>query len=347
MSAADVCLALLWLGIVAYVLFGGADFGAGIWDLLAGRGEPGRRRRELLEHVIGPVWETNHVWLIFAVVIGWTAFPRAFASVAGTLVVPLTLAAAGIIFRGSSFAFRKSLHGERFEGLFGILFATSSLLTPFFLGTVAGAVASGRIPYDGYGDPRTSWTNTTSLFSGVMAVLVCAYLAATYLTRDATRTGRDDLAEYFRGRALFVGWLTGALAVVGLAVIAQDAEALFIGLTGVALPVAAGSVLSGVAGLALLHARRYTAARLTAAGAVALLLAAWAAAQYPYILQPGVTIAEAAAGEAVLAAVLASLAVGAALLVPSLVWLYVLFQREERVVEAGDGEPGPGERDRR
>lgn len=343
MSAADLCLALLWLGIVAYVLFGGADFGAGIWDLLAGRGERGRRRRELLEHVIGPVWETNHVWLIFAVVIGWTAFPRAFASVAGTLIVPLTLAAAGIIFRGSSFAFRKSLHGERLEGLFGVLFATSSLLTPFFLGTVAGAIASGRIPYGGYGDVLTSWTNVTSLFSGAMAVLVCAYLAATYLTRDATRTGHDDLAEYFRGRAIIVGWITGVAAVVGLLVIAQDAEALFIGITGVALPVATGSVLSGVAGLALLHVRRYTAARLTAAGAVALLLVAWAAAQYPYILQPGVTIPEAAAGEAVLEAMLISLAVGAALLVPSLVWLYTLFQREAPVEETGGPDGGRSE----
>jgi cytochrome d ubiquinol oxidase subunit II len=156
-------LGLLWLGVVAYVLFGGADFGAGIWDLLAGRGDRGRRRRDLIEHVIGPVWEANHVWLVFAIVIGWTAFPDAFASTSATLIIPLTLAAVGIIFRGSAFVFRKSLPGERTAQLFGILFAASSLLTPFFLGTVAGALASGRIPY---GDVIDSWANPTSLFAG-------------------------------------------------------------------------------------------------------------------------------------------------------------------------------------
>ncbi|MGY1712538.1 cytochrome d ubiquinol oxidase subunit II [Geodermatophilus sp. SYSU D00758] len=329
MSLAEVALGLLWLGVVAYVVFGGADFGAGIWDLLAGRGDRGRRRRDLIEHVIGPVWEANHVWLIFAIVIAWTAFPLAFASAAATLIIPLTLAAVGIIFRGSAFVFRKSVSIGRSEQVFGILFAASSLLTPFFLGTVAGALASGRIPFGGFGDVLTSWTNPTSLFAGTAAVLICAYLAAVYLTGDARRAGERELAEWFRIRALVTGVLTGAVAAAGLLVLARDAEELLIGLTGVALPFAVASVAAGVASLALLALRRYTAVRLTAAGAVTLLLVAWAAGQYPNILEPGVTVEEAAATDEVLLAVLISLAVGAVLLVPSLVWLYVLFQREE------------------
>jgi cytochrome bd ubiquinol oxidase subunit II len=329
MSLADVALAVLWLAVVAYLLFGGADFGAGTWDLLAGRGERGRPVRDLIEHVIGPVWEANHVWLIFAIVMAWTAFPRAFASTAATLIVPLTLAAVGIILRGSAFVFRKSVPAGRLEELFGVLFAASSVLTPFFLGTVAGALASGRIPYGGVGDVVASWVNPVSLFSGVMAVLVCAYLAAVYLTGDARRTGQHALAEYFRARALVAGVVTGALAVGGLVVIARFAGRLFIGLVGVALPVAVASAVAGIASLVLLALRRYRAVRLTAAGAVALVLVAWAAAQYPHLLQANVTVSEAAATDAVLRAVLLSLAVGAVLLVPSLVWLYALFQREE------------------
>lgn len=329
MSLADIALGVLWTGIVAYLLFGGADFGAGIWDLLAGGAREGRRKRDLIEHVIGPIWEANHVWLIFALVIAWTSFPVAFASTTSTMIIPLTLAAVGIIFRGSTFVFRKSLPGEASQKLFGIMFAASSLLTPFFLGTVAGALASGRIPYGGAGDPVTSWTGATSLFSGVMAVCLCAYLAAVYLTGDAQRWGEPDLAEWFRVRALVTGAVTGALAVVGLVVLARDAQDLLIGLTGVALPFAILSAVAGLGSMALMTVRKYTLVRVTAAGAVTMLMVAWAAAQYPYLLEEGVTIEEAAATDAVLSAVLVSLAVGAVFLVPSLLWLYVLFQKEE------------------
>ncbi|KAE8764435.1 cytochrome d ubiquinol oxidase subunit II [Georgenia thermotolerans] len=330
MTLADVALAVLWLAVVAYLLFGGADFGAGTWDLLAGRGERGRPVRELIEHIIGPVWEANHVWLIFAIVMAWTAFPLAFASAAATLIIPLTLVAVGIIFRGSAFVFRKSVPAGRLEELFGVLFAASSVLTPFFLGAVAGALASGHVPYGTVGDVVGSWLTPASLFSGVMAVLVCAYLAAVYLTGDARRTGEHALAEYFRTRALVSGIVTGVVAVTGLVVIARYAGGLFIGLVGVALPFAVASAAAGAASLVLLALRRYGAVRLTAAAAVALVLVAWAAAQYPHLLQANVTVQQAAATDAVLGAVLVSLAVGAVLLVPSLVWLYSMFQRESR-----------------
>jgi cytochrome d ubiquinol oxidase subunit II len=325
---ANLALAVMWLGLTCYALFAGADFGAGAWDLLAGGPQRGARQRELIEHSIGPVWEANHVWLIFVVVLLWTCFPPVFGSVMSTLYVPLTLAALGIIARGASFAFRKVTTELWQRQLFGVLFAASSVLTPFFLGTVAGAVASGRVPPGlGAGDPLTSWTGPTSLLGGVLAVLACAYLAAVYLCADATRTGRDDLADAFRLRALVTGVVTGAVALGGIAILAADASWLFAGLTGRALPLIVFSGAAGVAEFPLLWFRRYVIARIVAALAVTAILWGWALAQYPALLEPHVTVAASAAEGSVLAPVLVVVAVGAALLTPSLWWLYSLFQK--------------------
>src|SRR5688500_8672740 len=186
----------MWLGLTAYALFGGADFGGGFWDLLAGDAHRGRAQRELIEHSIGPVWEANHVWLIFVLVVLWTGFPEAFAAVMSTLYLPLTLAAFGVILRGSAFAFRKAVPEAGLKRVFGATFALSSILTPYFLGAVAGGVASGRVPPgNAEGDVVTSWVNPTSTLGGVMAGGVCAYLAAVYLTADSARTGKADLAD--------------------------------------------------------------------------------------------------------------------------------------------------------
>src|SRR4051812_32144366 len=161
------------IAITAYAIFGGADFGAGFWDLVAGGADRGDRPREVIDHSIGPVWEANHVWLIFIFVIMWTAFPEAYASVTLTLFVPLTLAALGIVLRGSSFAFRKAVFRTRERREFGAVFASSSVLVPYCLGAVAGAVASGRVPAGGEaGDPWTSWVNPTSALGGVLAVVI-------------------------------------------------------------------------------------------------------------------------------------------------------------------------------
>src|SRR5256885_7479848 len=146
MTAAQATLAVMWLGLTLYALFAGADFGAGFWDLLAGDAQRGRPQRDLIDHVIGPVWEANHVWLIFVLVLLWTAFSPVFAAVMSTLYIPLTLAALGIIGRGAAFAFRKASDQLGQQRLFGATFALSSVLTPFFLGTVAGGIASGRVP---------------------------------------------------------------------------------------------------------------------------------------------------------------------------------------------------------
>src|SRR6476646_5576221 len=187
---------VLFFGVTAYALFGGADFGAGFWDLIAGGADRGQRPRAIIDHSIGPVWEANHVWLIFCLVVLWTAFAGAFESIMLTLFVPLTLAAFGIVLRGSSFAFRKAVLRTRDQRNFGAAFALASVIVPYCMGSVAGAIASGRVPSGGEaGDPWSSWINPTSVLGGVLAVTVCAYLAAVYLAYDAQRFAGPDRIE--------------------------------------------------------------------------------------------------------------------------------------------------------
>ncbi|GAB2731280.1 cytochrome d ubiquinol oxidase subunit II [Nocardioides pakistanensis] len=330
MPLPEIMLAVMWVGLTAYVLFGGADFGAGVWDLVAGNAERGRSQRALIEHSIGPVWEANHVWLIFVIVLMWTGIPSVFAAVASTLYIPLTLAALGIIARGSGFAFRKATVHLWEQRLFGATFAFSSVVTPYFLGAVAGSIASGRVPQGiAAGDLVSSWVNPLSVITGLLTVAICAYMAAVFLTRDAERHGERALAEVFRRRALITGVVLGVLSAAGLAVLRVDAPGLFEALTtGRALPLLAVSVAAGTISLVLLYRRRYVAVRVTASLAVTGLLWGWGVGQYPQML-PGLDLAEAAATDAVLAASLIALGVGAFLLVPSLWWLYATFQREE------------------
>jgi cytochrome d ubiquinol oxidase subunit II len=335
----EVVLGLMFVGLIAYGLFGGADFGAGIWDLLSGGTRAGARRRALIEHSIGPVWEANHVWLIFVLVVLWTAFPRGFVSVATTLYVPLTLAAFGMIARGAAFAFRKSTTELGLRRFLGASFALSSLATPYFLGAVVGGVASGRVPPGiAAGNVVTSWLNPTSTLGGVLAVLVCAYLAAVFLCGDAVRDGHEELAEEFRVRALGTAAVTGAAGLVGFFVLRADAPLLFAGLLGRGLPVIVVSVVAGIAAIVLLVLRRYAPARIASALAVATILVGWATGQYPYLLPPALTIDDAAAGRPTLVAMLVSLVIGTLVLVPSLIYLYSLFQRGPAAAE-----PGPSE----
>jgi cytochrome d ubiquinol oxidase subunit II len=328
MTLPELVLGVMFVGLIAYGLFGGADFGAGVWDLLAGGTRRGQRQRDLIEHSIGPVWEANHVWLIFVLVVLWTAFSGAFVSITTTLYVPMTLAAFGMIARGAAFAFRKSVTTLALRRFLGASFAVSSLVTPYFLGAVVGGVASGRVPPGiAAGDVVTSWVNPTSTLGGVLAVLVCTYLAAVFLCGDARRDGHEDLAEGFRLRALVTATVTGLVGLGGLFVLQADAPLLFAGLTGRALPVIVISVLAGGAAIVLLLRGRFGQARIASAVAVATILVGWAVAQYPYLLPPTLTIADAAGGEVTLVAMLVTLVAGSVLLIPSLVYLYVLFQR--------------------
>src|SRR4051794_24670218 len=176
MSRADAAAAILWVGATFYALFGGADFGGGFWDLIAGDAEKGERPRDLIQRSLTPVWEANHVWLIFILVVLWTAFPPAFSAVMTTLYVPLALAALGIVLRGAGFAFRYSLEGLAERRAAGATFALSSVLTPFFMGAVVGAIASGNVPAEGNGDAFSSWLQPLPLLTGAMFVATGAYL---------------------------------------------------------------------------------------------------------------------------------------------------------------------------
>ncbi len=354
MTAARLVLALLWVAVTAYAVFGGADFGAGFWDLTAGGPRQGRARRALIDHSIGAVWETNHVWLIFVLVLVWTCFPIAFSSIMSTLYIPLTLVAVGIIFRGAGFAFRHTVSEVPSQRLFGAAFAVSSVLTPFFLGCVAGAVATGRVPVgNAVGDPISSWWNPTSLLGGTLAVAVCAFSSAVFLLHDAVRldpggddpapsdTGRaarediplvtehrDELVHDFRVRALATAVVTGVIAFAGIFILKADAPALFDGLTGPALPLVLLSAAGGVGTIVLIQRDHVSRARIAAVVAVAAVIWGWGVAQYPYLLEGSLTLEQAAAPTATLTAVAIVATLGLVLLVPSIILLYSLADRD-------------------
>jgi cytochrome d ubiquinol oxidase subunit II len=319
---------VLFVAITAYAVFGGADFGAGFWDLVAGGADKGEHPRSVIAHAIAPVWEANHVWLIFTLVVLWTAFSEAFASIMLTLFVPLTIAAFGIVLRGSSFIFRKNVFRVRDLRNFGAAFAVSSVLVPYCFGAVAGAIASGRVPAGGEpGEPWSSWVNPTSILGGVLAVAACAYLAAVYLSFDARRLADPAMTEYFRRRAVVTAVIVGVVAFGGIFVLRADARYVFDGLTARALPLVIISAACGIGSLVLLlrGAQRY--ARVLAAGAVATVVGAWGVAQWPYMLPKTLTVAQAAAPTGTLESVLVVFGVAAVLVVPSLIALYVLDQR--------------------
>jgi len=322
----DICLGFVLLGITAYAVFGSADFGAGFWDLTAGGAHRGGRLRGMVQRSMSPVWEANHVWLIFVLVILWTAFPVVFGSIFSTLSIPLFLAAIGIIFRGTAFALRGQAATIKEARVLGAVFALSSVLIPFFLGAAIGGVASGRVPVgNAAGDLVSSWLNPTSALIGVVGVLSGAYLAAVYLAGDSERAGLPDLVRAFRARALGAGVATGAAALAGLLVLRSDARDLYDGLTsggGLALVLVSGAC--GVATLALVYRERFGLARVTAAGAVAAVVVGWVIAQSPYVLPGEVKLEQAAASDATLSAVVIGVAAGMVVLVPSLWWLYRL-----------------------
>jgi cytochrome bd ubiquinol oxidase subunit II len=331
---ANVVAAAMFSGVTLYALFAGADFGAGFWDLLAGGTRRGAPTRELIEESIGPVWEANHVWLIFVLVTLWTGFPSAFAPIMSTLYVPLTLAAVGIILRGSGFAFRKASITVSTQRAFGATFAASSVITPYFLGSVVGVVASGRVPAGTRtGDVVGSWCNPTSVLGGVMAVVVCAFLAAVFLAADAERRGHPDLIGYFRRRAFGAGAAGGVVAAAGVIVLHADAPDLFHGLTHRGAPLIAVSAIAGASALVLVARGRLEVARYVAALAVVAVLWGWAAGQYPWMLEHQLTIAAAAAPHTTLVAGLVALGAGSIFLAPALVWLLVLVQRGDLAAE--------------
>jgi cytochrome d ubiquinol oxidase subunit II len=319
----------MFAGVVIYAILGGADFGSGFWDLTAGNARRGGAIRALIDHSIGPVWEANHVWLIYVLVFWWTGFPRSFAAVTTTLYVPLACALLGIVLRGASFAFRKFAETLQQAQVFGVVFATSSVVTPFFLGTVAGSIASGRVPAGGHGDPWSSWLNVTSVIGGIVAVGTCAFLAGVFLTADAERSGQPQLAEQLRIRTLVMGMITGAAVLIAPIPLHHDAHTLANGLQGKASWLVVVSAVAGLATLWLLYRRSYPLARFSSVAAVAAVVAGWGFAQYPWLLVDQVKIADAAGAQATLVGLLAVVAVAAVVVVPALGYLFWLTQQQD------------------
>ncbi len=332
-------------GIALYAILAGADFGAGIWQLAAGRGERARRIREHAHHSMAPVWEANHVWLIFVLVVVWTGYPVAFASMASTLAVALTAAGLGIILRGVAYALRSATKGDAEARAVDTLTAVGSVMAPFALAAAAGGIASLRVPVgNAAGDLWSSWLNPTSLMAGCLALLASAYLAAVYLAADARREGDEEMVEAFRKRALVVGALSGVAAIAGGLVVRSDARWIFDRLVDTPAVVSvAVSVLAGAATLALVARRRLEAARVGAAVAVAALVGGWALAQSP-ILLPGLTVREAAAPDNVMVLLVVAILAGGLVLFPSLALLFRLalrgsFSAPPAIVR---GAPAPG-----
>lgn len=345
MSLADVVAALMFLGVVAYALFAGADFGAGVWDLTAGSTEAGAPLRAQIDRSIGPVWEANHVWLIYILVFLWTAFGSVFAALMTTLFVPWLLVGLGIVLRGGAFAFRKFSETMTEARLHGAVFAVSSLITPFFLGMIAGAVASGRVPADGGGDLWRSWTGPTSWIGGALAVLTCTFLAGTFLAADADRDGEPELAATIGRRALLGGAVTGAAALAAAATLEFDADTLANRLEREGAPLVVASAVAGTAALWFLARRRWNLARVAAVLAVAAIVVGWGVGQYPYLLVDEVTIDEAIGARATQIGLIVTFGFAAVTAVPSLAWLYVLVNRERwsPVDDTITGDDGTGD----
>jgi cytochrome d ubiquinol oxidase subunit II len=345
----DVPIIFVLIGLALYVVLGGADFGAGLWQLAtlpAQRGGPQARERaerirEYAHHAMGPVWEANHVWLIFVLTVTWTAYPEAFGSIASTLAVPLFIAGLGVIARGTAYALRSGSDQPRELARIDTVFALSSLLTPFALGAAVGAIVAGRVPVgNAAGGLFSSWTGPISILVGVLAVAVSAYLAAVYLAADAARAGKGALVDAFRTRALLAALVAGAVAAAGLVVLHSDAHRIYHRLLeGPGLPAVVISVLAGLSTIGLVIDRRFELARVSAALAVAAMVAGWALAQEPYILPPHLTLRQAAAPHETLVCVLVAIVVGGAILFPSLALLFslVLRGRFETPREDGDG----------
>jgi cytochrome d ubiquinol oxidase subunit II len=317
-------LVFVFAGVVLYAVLGGADLGAGFWQLTAGRGD-GARIREFAHHAMGPVWEANHVWLIFVITVFWTAYPKAFGSIASTLAIPLFIALFGIVFRGAAYALRPGATTEREAGAIDTIFALSSILVPFALGAAVGAIATNRVPVGNTaGHLGSSWLNPTSIFIGVLAVAVCAYLAAVYLAADAAHDRDVTLEQVFRSRALGSGIVAGAIAILGVVVVNGDNRKLFHSLlNGRALVAVAVSGLAGLITLALVQNRRYELARYCAALAVGAIVAGWGLARWPTIL-PGLTVHHAAAGHDTLVCLVVAVIAGGIIVFPALAVLFRL-----------------------
>jgi len=325
MSQADAVAAVLWLSLTAYAVLAGADFGGGVWDLFAS-GSRRTSQRRAIATAMGPVWEANHVWLIFMIVGLFTCFPRVFAALAVSLYVPFTIALIGIVLRGAAFAFQahaREAIGRPIEP-WGAVFGAASIVSPFFLGAAAGAVVAGSVRSSAGGAALvidSPWTAAFIADVGLFAIALCAYLAATYLMVETA--GDTGLQADFRRRAVAAAILSGATGVAGLILAYVGARPAFDSLTGRGLPLVLLALVNGPVALLAVWRLEPRLARLAVGAQVTFVLWALAVGQWPYLVRPDFTVSEAAGPASTLTGFLIVTAVGMALLLPS---LYVLFR---------------------
>jgi cytochrome d ubiquinol oxidase subunit II len=331
---------IMLMALILYALLGGADYGGGVWDLLA-RGPRAEAQRALIAGAIGPVWEANHVWLILVVVLLFSAFPPAFARLTTALHLPLSLLLVGIVLRGSAFTFRSYEPNERARKRWSRLFSIPSLITPVLLGMTLGAVATGRIGPQAdplLGPFSQPWLGLFPLTVGLFALAIFAYVAAVYLTLE---TDDPALQNDFRRRALAAAVMVGALAWAVYLLARTRAPLVFQGLSASpwGFPIRVATGVFAVLALLALGRRWYPIARVAAMVQVALILWGCGLAQYPYLVPPELTVTRAAAPRATLELLLVALAVGAVLLIPSLVYLFRVFKGHTFALRARAGNP--------
>jgi len=342
-ALAALAAALAWVALIAYAVLGGADFGGGVWDLLA-RGPTAERQRAVIARGMGPVWESNNVWLIFVLVVTWTAFPIVYAGISTALFIPITLVVIGIVLRGAAFSFRSNYGREVGSGArWGYVFSVASTITPFLFGTIAGALASGNIrvstgtPLQVQDNPWTTWTTPFALACGFFAVALCSVLAATYLTIDAREAGDNAVAEGFRLRALVAGAVTAALGALAAVLAISEAPTLWQGLIGKALPFTIAAVVIGLVTAAALLRRLDYLARVLVSAETACIFLAWGVAQWPYLIVPDLTVDNTASPASVLGPLLIVSLLGLVVLIPSLWYLFRVVKRTSRPSTPSNG----------
>ena len=333
MGPDDLLLIVMLTALTFYALLGGSDFGAGVWEFTTAL-QSTKRERQHIYSAIGPVWEANHVWLIFVLMILMNGFPLAYASLSRALWLPLLLALCGIVFRGASYAFRSFSRGPEHERtMWEGVFAIASTATPMFLGASAGAIASGELAIAANGEFSasylTGWMSSLAVFTGFYAVGLCAYLAAVYLTREADRINDDELTKLWRQRSLSTGLWMGLLSFGGLLMIWIEAPALAAGGLLRGWPLVIVSLVCGIGSLIEVWRLRTTRAVFAASGAVAAVIWGWGISQYPAIIPPNITAEVAKAPDNVLWMMLVVISLGAVLLLPALGYLFVLFKSRQ------------------
>jgi cytochrome d ubiquinol oxidase subunit II len=329
----------MWIALIIYTIFGGADFGAGMLELFA-VSPTAERQDALIEQALDPVWEANHVWLIFLLVVFFTTFPSTFAAINVILFIPLILALIGIVLRGASFVFR--VHGiiakQPTLKILGRIFSIASAMTPFFLAISAAAIASGHIQTQGQ-IPQTNlgsyWLTPFTMTIGIMALTLCVAIASIYLTVEATNNGDSELAEVFRLRGLIAGALTAVLGALGLILAPAQASILWHGMLDHALPLVIATMLIGLATAIALFSRHYELARILIIAEAAFLLGSWGVSQLPYLIPPDVKIANAASPQSTLLILFIGIIIALIVIIPSFWFLFHVFKtkRGTRIVQ--------------